>query len=59
MLFAYIIVGAMETTPGTMRVEQLTYYSENHSRVQVIHVPTAQYLECWDGQAETTRENTI
>ena len=53
MLFAYLIVGAMETTPGTMRIEQLTYTSVDHNQIQVIHVPTAQYLECWDGQAGT------
>ena len=52
MLFAYIIVGAVELTPGWMTVDQLIY-TDNGSRVETIHVPTDQYLECWDGQAGT------
>ena len=57
MLFAYLIVGAIESTPGWMTVDQLIY-TDNGSHVETIHVPTDQYLECWDGQAGTAEQNT-
>lgn len=53
LLFAYMIVGAIEITPGTMRVEQLSYSSVGHTEIKILHVPTAEYLECWDGQGRT------
>ena len=48
LLFAYLIVGAIETTPGTMTVEQLIY-TDTGSHVETIYMPTEQYLECYDG----------
>ena len=50
LLFAYLIINAIETTPGHMRVEQLRYINGIHTETRVIHVPTKEYLDCWDGQ---------
>ena len=47
VLFAYLIVGAIESTPGTMTVEQLIY-TDTGSHVETIYMPTAQYLQCYD-----------
>ena len=58
MLLAYLIVGAVETTPGWMRVEQMRYTDGDHTETRVIHIPTQEYLDCWDGQAGTTGQNT-
>ena len=58
MLLAYLIIGAVETTPGWMRVEQIRYTDGLHTETRVIHIPTQEYLECWDGQAGATGQNT-
>ena len=50
MLFAYMIVGAVEITPGTMTVEQLVRYDETPI-VKTILVPTKQYMECFEEQS--------
>ena len=50
ILFAYMIVNAIELTPGVMRVEQIKYTDNIHTELRVIHVPTQEYLDCWDGQ---------
>ena len=47
MLFAYLIVGALETEPGWTSVDQLIYLQNGSTVVETIHVPTDQYLECW------------
>ncbi len=47
MLFAYLIVGAIEATPGWMTVDQLVYLRDGSTTVETFHVPTDQYLECW------------
>jgi hypothetical protein len=48
MLFAYFIVGAIESTPGWMSVDQLIPAPDGTTTVETIHVPTDQYLECFD-----------
>ena len=48
VLLAYFIVGAIESTPGTMTVDQLIY-TDAGSHVETIYMPTKQYLECYDG----------
>ena len=48
VLFAYFIVGAIESTPGTMTIDQLIY-TNTDSRIETIYMPTEQYLECYDG----------
>jgi len=53
MLFAYLIVGATELTPGWMTVDQLIY-TDSGTHVETIHVPTDQYLECWDDKGRPT-----
>jgi len=53
ILFAYLIINAIEATPGHMRVEQLRYTDGIHTETRVIHVPTQEYLDCWDGQRWT------
>ena len=49
-LFAFLIINAIETTPGVMRVELLKYHTVEHTLTEIIHVPTQEYLDCWDGQ---------
>ena len=51
MLFAYLIVGAIELEPGWMTVDQLIY-TDSNTHVETIHVPTDQYLECWDDKGQ-------
>jgi hypothetical protein len=46
LLFAYMIVGAMEITPGTMTVEQLIRYDEAPV-IRTTLIPTNDYLECF------------
>ncbi len=48
VLFAYFIVGAIESIPGVMTVDQLIY-TDTGSHVETIYMPTEQYLECYDG----------
>ena len=47
MLLAYFIVGAVESIPGTMTVEQLIRYDEAPV-VRTMLIPTNEYLECFD-----------
>jgi len=47
LLFAYMIVGAVETTPGTMTVEQFVRYDQAPV-VKTLLIPTNEYLECFD-----------
>ena len=47
-LLAYFIVGAIESTPGTMTVEQLIY-TDTGAHVETIYMPTDLYLHCFDG----------
>ena len=47
LLFAYMIVGAVELTPGTMTVEQLVRYDETPI-VKTILVPTDEYIACFE-----------
>ena len=50
LLFAYMIVGAVELTPGTMTVDQLVRY-DGTAIVKTILVPTEEYMECFDEQS--------
>ena len=50
LLFAYLIINAIEVSPGHMRVEQLRYTDGIHTEKRILHVPTKVYLDCWDGK---------
>jgi len=47
LLLAYMIIGAVESSPGTMTVKQLIRYDEAPV-VRTILIPTNEYLECFD-----------
>jgi len=53
-LLSLVIVGAFETEPGWMTVQHLIP-NESIAQprvVETIHVPTNQYLECWNAPTE-------
>jgi hypothetical protein len=47
LLLAYMIVGAIESTPGTMTVDQLVSYDEAPV-IRTLLIPTNEYLECFE-----------
>ena len=46
LILSYFIVGAMETSPGTMTVDYLTRV-DNEAIVRTVHMPLNDYLDCW------------
>ena len=54
LILSVMIVGAMEVSPGTMQVEYMRSWDSTGSgqaSVSQVHLPTSDYLECWDGPA--------
>ena len=47
LLLASLIVGAVETTPGTMTIDQLKYLNNGDTVVETIYMKTNDYLDCW------------
>ena len=43
-LLSVFITGAMETAPGWMTVD----YMSDDRQVERIHIPTREYLSCWN-----------
>ena len=51
LILSYFIVGAMEASPGVMRVNYMdrgpTVSAPAEYVVRTVHMPTNDYLDCW------------
>ena len=51
LILSYFIVGAMEITPGVMRVDYIQRMPTTNAPaevvIQTVHMPLNDYLDCW------------
>ena len=47
IILAYFIVGAVEVTPGFMKIEYMKAEAGNPAAIETVFIPTEHYLSCW------------
>lgn len=50
LILSYFIVGAMEVSPGTMKVDYMTRVEDQGAVVETVYMPLNRYLSCWGNQ---------